>query len=144
MTDTAPPAPSLAERTIIHVDDQPWMDYEDETGFIPPGAAVKLLIDPESGNTFMLTRFAPNYRAPSHWHPSDTIYIITQGEFSVEGEGTYRPGDVRWVRGGTAYGSEMAGPDGCEFYIVAMGEFDVKDPSQDAPPLGHWHESPTG
>ncbi len=129
----------LAERTIIHVDDQPWVEYADETGFIPEGAAVKPLIDPDTGHTFMLTRFAPNYRAPSHWHPSDTIYIVTRGEFGVEGEGVYRPGDVRWVRGGTAYGSETAGPDGCEFYIVSMGEFDVKDPNKEAPPRGSWN-----
>jgi Cupin domain. len=128
----------LGQMQVIHVDDQPWVDYEDETGFIPQGAAVKPLIDPETGHTFMLTRFAPNYRAPSHWHPSDTIYIITQGEFSVEGEGTYRPGDVRWVKGGTAYGSESAGPDGCEFYIVSMGPFDVHDPEKVPPPNGDW------
>jgi hypothetical protein len=132
----------LAERTIIHVDDLPWVPYADETGFIPDGAAVKPLLDPSTGHTFMLTRFSPHFRAPSHWHPSDTIYIITKGEFGVEGEGVYRPGDVRWVRGGTAYGSETAGADGCEFYIVSLGEFDVKDPGKEAPPRGHWHEQP--
>src|SRR5690606_11229777 len=108
------------------------------SGFIPEGAAVKPLIDPETGHTFMLTRFAPNYKAPSHWHPSDTIYIITQGEFSVEGEGTYRPGDVRWVKGGTAYGSESAGAEGCQFYIVSLGPFEVNDPDQVPPPNGDW------
>lgn len=131
----------LDQMQVIHVDDQPWVDYADESGFIPVGAAVKPLIDPDTGHTFLLTRFAPDYRAPSHWHPSDTIYIITRGEFTVEGESTYRPGDVRWVRGGTAYGEESAGPEGCEFYIVSLGPFDVKDPAAEAPPRGDWRSA---
>lgn len=141
MSDTI--ANPLAERRIIHVDDQPWAPAVEDNEFIPEGAEVKPLIDPDTGHTFMLVRFAPDYRAPSHWHPSDTIYIITQGEFGVEGEGVYRPGDIRWVRGGTAYGSETAGPEGCQFYIVSMGEFDVMNPETDPPPRGHWYDSPT-
>lgn len=52
----------------------------------------------------------------------------------------YEPGDVRWVKGGTAYGSESAGPDGCEFYIVSLGPFDVCDPETNPPPNGHWSD----
>lgn len=130
----------LDQMQIIDVDAQPWVDVVDETGFIPEGAATKTLVDPDSGNTFLLTRFAPNAEFPGHWHPSDTIYIITQGEFSVEGEGTYVPGDIRWVRGGTSYGSESAGPDGCEFYILSVGPFAVHDPTVDPPPNGTWRD----
>ncbi len=128
----------LGQMQVIHVDDQPWVEYEDETGFIPPGAAVKPSSIRRPGTPSCSRASPPDYKAPSHWHPSDTIYVITQGEFSVEGEGTYRPGDVRWVQGGTAYGSESAGPEGCEFYIVSLGPFDVNDPASDTPPRGDW------
>jgi hypothetical protein len=80
--------------------------------------------------------FPPGYVAPSHWHPSDTVYIITKGVFIVEGEGEYRPGQVRWVGGGYAYGRETAGPDGCEFYLLSLGPFSINDPEQNPPPRG--------
>ena len=139
----------LASMQVIHVDDIEFEPYIDETGRVPPGAAMKMLMDPErenpafketSGNLVAISRFDPNYVAPSHWHPSDTLYIIKQGEFTVEGEGTYLPGDFRWVQGGTAYGSEMSGPDGCEFYLISLGPFDVIMPEDTPPPNGYWHD----
>jgi len=39
---------------------------------------------------------------------------------TVGAEGVYRVGDIRWVRAGTYYGPEVAGPDGCEFILVGM------------------------
>ena len=47
-----------------------------------------------------------------HSHPCDTLYVIQSGEFIVDGEGSYRPGELRWVRAGVTYGPERAGPDG--------------------------------
>lgn len=70
---------------VIHVDDLDFEPYVDESGRVPPGAALKGLMDPErinpahkesAGNLVAITRFDPNYTAPSHWHPSDTLYII--------------------------------------------------------------------
>ncbi len=140
---------SLDPMQIITVDDIEFEPYIDETGKVPPGAAMKFLMDPErinpaykeeAGNAVAISRFDPNYVAPSHWHPSDTIYIIKSGEFHVQGEGCYLPGDFRWVQGGTAYGSEMAGPEGCEFYLISLGPFDVIMPEDQEPPNGYWHE----
>lgn len=66
-------------------------------------------------------QFPPNFHAGDHWHPFDTIYIFTQGEMRVGGEGSYGPGDIRWVKAGHVYGPEEAGPEGVTFFLVALG-----------------------
>jgi hypothetical protein len=65
--------------------------------------------------------FPPNGRLVVHSHPCDTLYVVRSGEFHIEGEGTFVPGDLRWVRGGETYGPEWAGPDGAVLLIIAMG-----------------------
>lgn len=128
--------PHPPERTPITVADLGWKAMHDRSGFIPDGPTYKDLIDPARDNAFVLMRFPAAYVTPSHWHSSDTIYIVTQGLFIVEGEGEYHPGDVRWVGGGYAYGAETAGPEGCEFYLASLGPFSINDPEQAPPPRG--------
>ncbi len=71
--------------------------------------------------------FPPNATLGVHSHPCDTLYVIQAGEFIVEGERTYRPGDLRWVKGHIAYGPERSGPDGCVVLIVSTsGAFGVR------------------
>lgn len=75
----------------------------------------------EVGPWVLLVSFAPGYSEPAHWHDFDTVYIPVKGEMIIEGEGVLRAGDVRWVRGGTYYGPETAGAEGCEFWLVGYG-----------------------
>jgi quercetin dioxygenase-like cupin family protein len=71
--------------------------------------------------------FPPNATLGVHSHPCDTLYVIESGEFIVDGEGTYRPGDLRWVRAGVMYGPERAGADGAVVMIVSTnGPFGVR------------------
>ena len=65
--------------------------------------------------------FPPNARLAVHSHPSDTLYVFRSGEFHIEGEGVFRPGELRWVRGGEVYGPEWAGAEGAVLLIVALG-----------------------
>ena len=44
--------------------------------------------------------FPPNATLGVHSHPCDTLYVIQSGEFIVDGEGSYRPGELRWVQAG--------------------------------------------
>jgi hypothetical protein len=130
---------SLAERQPIRVADVPWLPFARDGVTVSidlaDGAEFKpLMDDPGSDALFVYVRFAPNYVAPSHWHPSNTIYIITQGVFDVEDEKTYYPGDVRWIKGGRPYGAESAGPEGCEFYLASLGPFGTYDPERNPPP----------
>jgi hypothetical protein len=124
----------VSPATVITVDAISAVDFSDEDGFIPSGMKVKVLSDPEKGPPFLLAMFPPNFSVPYHWHPHDTIYIIKSGELILDSEGSYAPGDVRWVNGGIAYGPETAGPDGCEFYIISTGPLFAKDPAKDPPP----------
>lgn len=71
--------------------------------------------------------FPPHGTLGMHSHPCDTLYVIQQGEFIVDGEGSYAPGQLRWVRQGVAYGPERAGPDGATVLIVSTsGAFGVR------------------
>ena len=135
----------IGERRAIHIDDVPWEDFEDpnEPGR-GVGPLVRYLVDPDSGNRVMHIRSWPERgRAAPHWHLSDTVYIVTKGEFIVEGEGSYREGDLRWVRGGFAYGPEQSGPDGVEYMFFSLGPYDKLDPDEFPPPLGRWDDPST-
>ena len=71
--------------------------------------------------------FPPHASLGVHSHPCDTLYIIQSGEFIVDGEGTYRPGELRWVQAGVTYGPERAGADGAVLLIVSTnGRFGVR------------------
>jgi hypothetical protein len=96
------------------------MEWQPVEGF--PDVWMKFLGESlEDGPWVMQVRHGPNYVEAQHWHEADTFYIFTAGEMRVGGEGTYAPGDVRWVRAGTFYGPETAGPDGCEFILIGAG-----------------------
>lgn len=71
--------------------------------------------------------FPPHATLGVHSHPCDTLYVIQSGEFIVDGEGSYRPGELRWVRAGVTYGPERSGPDGAVLLIVSTnGPFGVR------------------
>jgi hypothetical protein len=144
--DTAEPgsldwSAALPERTGVEVDALPWEEFVDASGR-RLGVRFKWIVDPALGKNCMLLRLPPNHRAAPHWHTSDTVYLVTAGEFTVEGEGSYFPGQVRWVRGGFAYGAEGAGPEGCEFYFFSLGPYGQHDPDLEPAPLGRWDDPP--
>ena len=71
--------------------------------------------------------FPPNATLGVHSHPCDTLYIIRSGEFIVEGEGSYGPGELRWVGAGVTYGPERSGNEGAVVLIVSTsGPFGVR------------------
>ena len=94
-----------------------WEQFDDPHG--RPTTPVRVL---KEGVPYVLEAdFPPHFEAGDHWHPHDTIYLFTAGEMRVGDEGTYRPGDVRWVRAGHVYGPEVAGPDGVRFTLISLG-----------------------
>ena len=70
--------------------------------------------------TVLENTFPPNTWLGRHEHGSDTLYVIKEGEFHIEGEGVFHPGDVRFVAKGHAYGPEWAGPNGAKLLIIAV------------------------
>lgn len=74
--------------------------------------------------TVLENTFPPDTWLARHSHGSDTLYIVKEGEFHIEGEGVMRPGDLRFVAKDHAYGPEWAGPNGAVLLIVAVnGDF---------------------
>jgi ectoine hydroxylase-related dioxygenase (phytanoyl-CoA dioxygenase family) len=95
-------------------------------------------IDPTtgSGNIFMLAEamgqsgrpFAfmvedpPHKTRPRHYHHGDVIYVYVQGEHVIEGEGTYRAGDIRWTKAGHTYGPETTGSEGGAWWVISYSD----------------------
>lgn len=87
-----------------------------------PNSTVRLFSDGfgQQGAPFvMLVTDPPNHTRPAHSHHGDVLYVYVHGEHHVEGEATYRKGDVRWVRAGHAYGPETTGPDGGTWWVLS-------------------------
>lgn len=132
---TADPMVSMPWQTPVNVDDlEPSVYRMLDDGEVDADTWRKTVVAPGNGEAVFYVRLGPGASSPRHWHPSDTVYIVRRGELVIPGEGTYREGEVRWVRGGTAYGPEMGGPDGVEFYFVSMGPFGTIDPDVTPPP----------
>lgn len=129
----------LPERTAVTLDALPWETFVDAAGR-DQGVRFKWIVDPALGKNCMLLHLPPDHRAPAHWHTSDSLYLVTKGELVIEGEGSFFAGQVRWVRGGFAYGSEGAGPEGCELLYFSLGPYGRHDPDVEAPPLGRWDD----
>jgi len=120
----APPGASSAEGPLTGralIDDTPWEVFEDPAG--RPTSPVKVL---SSGvPSALYVKFEPGFSAGEHWHPFDTVYVMTQGALQFGDEGIFGPGDVRWVKAGHSYGPEAAGPEGCEFLLVSAGPIEL-------------------
>lgn len=58
-----------------------------------------------------LVKFSPGTEIPPHYHDSDYCSIVVEGQLEVTRK-VHGPGSVRIVKGGTAYGPVVAGPDG--------------------------------
>jgi hypothetical protein len=110
----------LGPQTVIHIDDAPLAETTDGS---TPRIALRPLVSDECDNLVMTFEFPPHYAGVVHSHPEDTIYIVRRGQFIVDGEGTFEVGDLRWVKAGTTYGPERAGPEGCEVILITKGSF---------------------
>ena len=64
--------------------------------------------------------FGPGTYLPVHVHGCDTLYIFKEGEFHIQGEGVFLPGDIRFVAAGHAYGPEWAGENGAVLQIIGL------------------------
>lgn len=105
----------------IKPSDVEWELFHDPHG--RPTTPVRML--KTDGPSFLETKFTPWFCIGHHWHPYDTLYIITEGEMSIGPEGNFVPGDVRWIKAGHHYGPEVAGPEGVRFFLMSLGDVDL-------------------
>lgn len=114
--------------------DIPW-ESDDVRGILtlPKGVKVKVLNhDPVMGRIDMKQRFPPGYVEPKHTHKSWHSILVTKGRMCVAGK-DLRPGD--YVFGWDIPHGPYEYPDGCEVFIVYMGDAAHKWEKSDL--LGH-------
>lgn len=79
----------------------------------------------------------PDTTRPRHHHHGDVCYLYVRGEHHIEGEGTYRAGDIRWTRAGHVYGPETTGPEGGTWWIISTSNpIPLEDTPTTTPPRG--------
>ena len=101
----------------IRPHDLEWETFHDPHG--RPTTPTRIL---RTSEPFLIEAdFPAHFHAGLHWHPHDTIYVITRGEMRIGDEGSFRPGDIRWVKAGHAYGPEEAGEEGVQFHLFSLG-----------------------
>lgn len=137
------PANPLLPRTVIELDELPWVPYSDSGDPANSTVLTKTIVHPDTGHHVMLIKLLPGVPGRTHWHDSDTLYIVRNGELHIEGEGTYRPGSIRWVKGGFAYAPETSGDAGAEFYFISLGPYGLHYLDEGEPPLGSWLDAAT-
>ncbi len=87
---------------------------------LPPGVKVKVLnYDPVMKRIDMKQRFPAGYVEPAHTHASWHSILVTKGRMCVAGK-DLRPGD--YVFGWDIRHGPYEYPDGCEVFIVYMGD----------------------
>ena len=105
----------------IHDSDVPW-ESDDIRGLLklPPGVKVKVLnYDPVMRRLDMKQRFPAGYVEPAHTHRSWHSILVTKGRMCVAGK-DLRAGD--YVFGWDIPHGPYEYPDGCEVFIVYMGD----------------------
>ena len=99
----------------------PW-ENDDVRGVLklPPGVQVKVLnYDPVMKRLDMKQRFPAGYVEPAHTHQSWHSILVLKGRMCVAGK-DLRPGD--YVFGWDIPHGPYEYPDGCEVFIVYMGD----------------------
>ena len=117
------------EFVALHDDEVDWQEGDDvnELLALPPGVKVKIFnYDPVMKRVDMKAQFPPGYVEPAHSHKSWHSIVVLKGRMCVAGK-DLRPGD--YVFGGNTMHGPYEYPDGCEVFIVYMG-----DPSH------HWEK----
>jgi hypothetical protein len=110
------------EFVALHDDEVEWQAGEgaNEILALPAGVQVKIFnYDAAMQRVDMKVRFPPGYVEPEHSHKSWHSIVVLAGRMCVAGK-DLRPGD--YVFGGNTPHGPYEYPDGCEVFIVFMGE----------------------
>ena len=77
----------------------------------------------QDGRPFVfLVEDPPHKMRARHYHHGDVLYVYVKGEHHIEGEATYRAGDLRWTKAGHAYGPETTGPEGGAWWVISYSD----------------------
>ena len=123
MTDQNPKRDNGLDRAFkaIHDDEVPWENGLDNNLLtLPPGIQVKIFAkDDAMKRVDMKVKFPPGYVEPEHSHKSWHSIVVLKGRMCVAGK-DLRPGD--YVFGWDELHGPYEYPDGCEVFVVFMGD----------------------
>ena len=80
----------------------------------------KWLVRPEPGEDrfpISIMKFPPNFTFPRHWRTDGEFIQILRGSAIFAGR-VLNPGDMAYNDARIVYGTEAAGPEGCEFLLI--------------------------
>jgi len=98
----------------------PWQEGSKSVLKLPVGVQVKIFAhDMAMGRIDMRVKFPPGYVEPEHYHKSWHSIVVLKGRMCVAGK-DLRPGD--YVFGWDELHGPYEYPDGCEVFVVFMGE----------------------
>ncbi len=105
----------------IHDHEIPWAeDVASDLMSLPEGVEAKVFShDPAMKRIDMKVKFPPGYVEPEHAHKSWHSIVVLKGRMCVAGK-DLRPGD--YVFGWDELHGPYEYPDGCEVFVVFMGE----------------------
>ena len=104
----------------IHDDEIPWQEGSKSVLKLPDGVQVKIFArDDAMGRIDMKVKFPPGYVEPAHAHKSWHSIVVLKGRMCVAGK-DLRPGD--YVFGWDELHGPYEYPDGCEVFVVFMGD----------------------
>ncbi len=114
----------------IHDEEIPWEDGLDNNLLtLPAGVQVKVFAKDEAMKRVdMKVKFPPGYVEPEHSHKSWHSIVVLKGRMCVAGK-DLRPGD--YVFGWDDLHGPYEYPDGCEVFVVVMGEGTEHEWSED-------------
>jgi len=119
MSPEAQPAYDHAFHAIFDKD-VPWQEGSKTVLTLPEGVEVKIFAhDKAMGRIDMKVKFPPGYVEPAHSHKSWHSIVVLKGRMCVAGK-DLRPGD--YVFGWDELHGPYEYPDGCEVFVVFMGD----------------------
>jgi anti-sigma factor ChrR (cupin superfamily) len=138
-TPAASAAPEMAasSHVMYDADALKWGPAPDA---LPPGAQVAVLFgDPGKAGRFVMRLKAPaGYKVPRHWHPTDEVVTVLEGDFSLDmGDGTsahshtFSPGGFVVLPAKMLHAGSSTG--GAVLQVAGMGPFQINyvDPKDD-------------
>lgn len=118
-----PPVPP-ADRRVANLAEGTWVRCTDETG-AEEGEVLHVNPRNRVGEGFHLYRMAPGEVTLPHRHEGDEEFLVIEGELIDHDGFRYGPGDLVWLRAGTAHWSRA--PEGCLLAVYLSGSSAVTE-----------------
>ena len=108
----------MTDAQHIRPDDLEWETFHDPHG--RPTTPTRVL---RATEPFLIEAdFPAGFYAGLHWHPHDTISLVTRGEMTIGDDGSFCPDDPRCVKAGHSSGPAEARDDGVQPHLSSSAD----------------------